>query len=163
MPREPDGSGRKTAGGSPVDRDSDRPRSRGSLDLTDELRAALRPWIDLDEVGPEGLRSWLLSIVTLVPRPSAGDHVIDRNVAHGTLEERLDALAHALADCASDRARKNFQAAEYFRENRVLARRLKAVEAMIRARVETGQMTPVEVADPEADAAARRYLPRSPG
>lgn len=139
--------------------DRARSRTRRPMDLTDELRALLLPWIDLDEVGPEGLDSWLRSIVASLPRPSVGDHVIDRDVSAGTGDERLSAMAHALADCASDRARKNFQASEYFRENRVLSRRVKALEAMIRTRMATGQMPAADITDASADAAAHRYLP----
>ncbi len=134
-------------------------RSRRPLELTDELRQALLPWLDLDEVGPEGLGSWLLSIVGALPRPSAGDHVLDRDASYGTTEERLNQMAYALAECASDRARTNFQASEYFRENRALARRVKALEAMLETRMAAGQMERVDLTDPEADAATHRYMP----
>ncbi len=138
-------------------------RPRRPLELTDELRAALLPWIDLDEVGPEGLRGWLLTIVALVPRPRRGDHVIDRDDSRGSPEERLTKLAHALADCAGDRAVKNFQASEYFRENRVLAVRNKALEAIVRTGMATGKIAPMRLDDPAADAAAHRYLPPEKG
>ncbi len=130
-----------------------------SLELTADLKAAVAPWIDLDEVGPEGLRSWILTIVALLPH-GTHDRTIDRDVSRGSLEERVTVLARALADCASDRAMKNFQASEYFQENRLLVRRVKALEAMIRTRVATGLMEKTDLTDPVADAAARRYLPR---
>ncbi len=139
------------------------PMPRRALELSDDLRTALLPWIDLDEVGPEGLRSWLLSILALIPRTRRGDHVIDRDSSGGTSEERVSALAHALADCAGDRAVKNFQAAEYFRENRVLAVRIKALEAIIRTGIGTGKLAPVQLDDPEAEVAAHRYLPPEHG
>ena len=156
MPRE----GR--AGNEGAREDSEHSASEAAptaLELTPDLKAALAPWIDLDEVGPEGLRSWLLTVVALLPRGSR-DPILDRDVSRGSLEERVTVLARALADCASDRARKNFQASEYFRENRLLARRVKALEAMIRTRVATGLMERTDLRDPVAEAAARRYMPR---
>lgn len=138
------------------------PRPDAALPLTPELREALLPWVDIAEVGPVGLHSWILSILPLLPSPSEGDHVLDRDVSRGDLTVRLERLAHALADCASDRARKNFQASEYFRENRVLARRLKALEAMLRTRMATGQMERIDITDPASAAAAQRYLPPKP-
>ncbi len=135
------------------------PRTYGALALTEELRTRLLPWIDVAEIGPVGLESWLQSILPLLPPTTAGDHVIDRDASHGGLEERVNTLAHALADCASDRARKNFQASEYFRENRALARRLKALEAMLQTRMATGKMERVDLRDAESEAAVRRYLP----
>jgi len=163
MPREADEASNGMADRTTGVASPGRTRVRGALELNDELREALLPWLDLDEVGPIGLQSWLFSIVPALPRPALGDHVLDRDASHGSLEERLNAMAHALAECASDRARKNFQAAEYFRENRVLVRRLKALEAMIRTRVATGKLSPVDLSDPQAEAAARRYLPPKGG
>lgn len=159
MPRETEPSGRSR------DRDERTPATGASaalpsLVLTDELREALLPWVDLAEVGPVGLRSWLLSVLPLLPQPGAGDHVLDRDVSRGDAEERLERLAHALAECASDRARKNFQASEYFRENRVLARRVKALEAIARTSAQASGGPTGARTDPEADAAVERYLPR---
>lgn len=127
--------------------------------ISASLREALRPWVDVDVVGPAGLETWLLTVLPMLPLPSVGDRVVDRDVSRGTPEERLTALAHALADCASDRARTNFQAAEYFRENRVLARRVKALEAMVRTRQRSGRPRDDLPDDPDADRAVERYLP----
>jgi len=129
------------------------------LELTDELAAALRPWLDVTEVGAVGVRAWLLSVLPLLPKPGSGDHVLDRDSSRGSAEERLERLARALAECAGDRARSHFQAAEYFRENRVLARRVKALEAIVRTRAEATGSRPAGLDDPEATAATERYLP----
>ena len=163
MPREADGASTKMVDRSIGRALPGRSRAREPLELTNELRDALLPWLDLDEVGPVGLQTWLLSIVPALPRPTSGDHVLDRDSSRGSLEERLNAMARALADCAGDRARKNFQAAEYFRENQVLVRRLKALEAMIRTRVATGKLPPVDLSDAKAEAATHRYLPPKGG
>lgn len=158
MPREAEAKESKRTGEPRREREG-RPAGWGALPLTEELREQLRPWIDLAEVGPAGLESWLLSVLPLIPRTSAGDHVLDRDASHGDLQQRLSTLAHALADCASDRARKNFQASEYFRENRALARRLKALEAMLRTHMATGKMPRADLTDEESEAAVRRYVP----
>ncbi|HTW56456.1 MAG TPA: hypothetical protein VMG36_08475 [Thermoplasmata archaeon] len=132
------------------------------LVLDDELRRALRPWIDLTEVGPLGLRSWILAILPLVPRPSPESRAVDRDESRDLPADRLAALALALAECATDRARTHFQAAEYFRENRLLARRVRALEAMLRTRASVeGAAAPPP--DPEAEAATHRYLPPERG
>lgn len=124
------------------------------------LRDALAPWLDVDEVGGVGLRSWLLTMLPLLPRPTGGTRVLDRDVSHAPPDERLQMLAHALADCASDRAQKNFQAAQYFQENRILVLRIKALEAAGRTRDSVRGAKEAAAEDPAADAAARRYLPR---
>lgn len=119
-----------------------------ALGVPAAVREALRPWLDIDEVGAEGLWIWLLSIVPALPKdpPTRDDPT------------RVEELARALAACAGDRARVHFQAAEYFRENRALARRLKALEAMLSLRPTTGTESGGPVPDPEAEAATRRYL-----
>jgi hypothetical protein len=128
---------------------------RTTLALTRELRLALRPWLDLDEVGGEGLRTWLLSILPLIPRP-AGPGARDTTASRSG---RVEDLARALAECAGDRARVHFQASEYFQENRALARRVKALEAMLRVRARAEGRDDSGIASAESDAASRRYLP----
>lgn len=126
--------------------------------LTDELRTILLPWVDLAEVGTDGLAAWLRSVLPLIPIPGAVS-LEGRDLSRGSLEKRLTRLAQALADSAADRARAHFQASEYFRENRVLVRRIKALEAIARTQAKSeGRPDPVPP-DPAADAAAERYLP----
>ncbi len=159
MPRESGSRGRSEpdVASNPIDRA--RAGTAGALELTRDLRQQLLPWIDLDEVGEVGLRAWILSVLPLLPRPTRGGNPLDRDVSRAAPPERIRVLAEALAECASDRARAHFQASEYFRENRVLARRLKALEAMVRTKVATGQMEAVDLTDREAEAAVHRYLP----
>lgn len=119
-----------------------------------ELASRLKPWIDIDEVGPAGLYRWLGSILPLLPRPAYSGRPSNR----GELTERICELSRALAAAAGGEARAHFQASEYFRENRVLARRLMALEAMLRTRgTATGHHTA------EVDVALDRYLPRKEG
>lgn len=163
MPRESEPTNRSALSPTPSRLDPSPSRAPQALELTAELRQELLPWVDLAEVGAVGLRTWIATILPLVPRPTPGGDPLDRDVSRGTPSERLTVLAKALAECASDRARAHFQASEYFRENRVLARRVKALEAILRTRVSAGKMGPVDVADPEADAAVRRYIPPERG
>ena len=128
------------------------------MELDSELREALRPWIDVDEVGAVGLRTWILSVLPLVPRPNTEVRSPDRDGSHESGEARVSALAMALAECATDRARAHFQASEYFQENRVMARRVRALESMLRTR-SVAKGTEAPPPDPESDAAAHRYLP----
>ncbi|MGI0055266.1 MAG: hypothetical protein ACREB9_00375 [Thermoplasmata archaeon] len=85
----------------------------------------VRAWIDLDQVGPAEFYRWLETVVTLLPPP-------DRRPPRPTDSDgRISQLAHSLVESAQAEARAHFQASEYFRENSLLARRLKALEAII--------------------------------
>ncbi len=125
--------------------------------LPPRLQAELRPWIDVGAVGEDGFRVWLRSVLPLLPRagmaPSAR--------LPESPEERLLEVATALATCAGDRARAHFQAAEYFRENQLLARRVKALEAIVQTAEAARPGSPDLPSDPESARAAERYLPRA--
>jgi hypothetical protein len=130
---------------------------RDALAPPAELRAALRPWINLDEVGLPGLWVWLRTVVPMLPAPSSAE--ADPAGPHGTESggSRVHDLAKALVDCARDRARLNFQSYEYYSDNTVLARRIRALEGMV---IASGKGLPLP-ADPETDRAVERYLPRA--
>jgi len=126
--------------------------------LTHEAVAALRPFVDLAEVGSEGFSLWLTSILPLLPRPIPST---ERSLAaEDQVSDRLAVLARALSDCASDRASAHFQASVYYADNQVLARRVKALEAMQRTRTRARSEEAELPADADADRAAVRYLPR---
>ena len=112
------------------------------------LTERLRPWIDIDAVGPEGFHAWLGTIVALLPS-------LEPPTRAGS-EGRIASLARALADCASDRARAHFQASEYYRDNVALATRVKALEAI----VHTSRRT-IPSPSPAEAKSTERYLPRS--
>jgi hypothetical protein len=119
-----------------------------------ELRVRLGAWIDLEEVGDQGLWSWLATVLPLLPAPRARPP--DTPPA-----DRVRALAADLIDCAGDRARLTIACEHYVRDNQLLARRVKALEAVLR----TGGIArgSAEVPDdPKATAAADRYMPRRP-
>jgi len=127
---------------------------RDPTESPSELRAALRPWIDLDQVGLPGLWVWLGSILPLLPTPGAPSEPIDPLGRSGSKGDRVLQLAKALTDCAGDRARLNFQASEYYADNGVLARRVRALEGMLRSSGRT-----VSPGDTGTERAAARYLP----
>ncbi len=127
---------------------------RDSTEPPSELRSALRPGGDLDQVGLPGRWVWLESVLPLLPAPRAPSEPIDPSGRSGSRGDRVLELAKALTDCAGDRARLNFQASEYYADNGVLARRVRALEGMLRSSRRT-----VSPGDTEAERAAARYLP----
>ncbi len=116
------------------------------------VATALRPWIDLREVGPEEFYRWLASIARFLPPP------VTRAGPAKSAEERIAELARALADSSGAEAESHFRASEYFRENTLLARRVKALEAILRTSRQT-----VPPPSPATDIATERYLPRGGG
>lgn len=131
---------------------------RGTRDATEpvhvfspELRAALAPWIDLDVVDAEAFEAWLRTILPLLPQPDS------KSPTDG---DRLRALAVALVEAAQERAVSHFRAAEYFRDNQVLTRRVKALEAILRVAKKRGIPSEESGEDPTSDRAGARYLPR---
>lgn len=131
-------------------------RAEGTL--SQDLVERLRPWIDLDEVGVPGLEAFVLSVLPLIPRP----RVAVATAREGEPERRVRELARALTECAGDRARARFQASLYFQENRVLARRVRALEAILRMGPRAREARAIPM-DPDADRATGRYLPRARG
>jgi hypothetical protein len=133
-------------------------RGRTTPDWTprEALRESLRPFVDLDEVGPEGLETWLLSILpTLVEL--RGRREISEGVTVGS-EARILELATKLAFSESERSRDHFLAVQYYRDNTLLARRVKALEGAIRLAQRTGKPPVLRVPE-EEDETADRYLP----
>ena len=129
--------------------------SPSMIELSPDLKALLRPWIDVDELGPRGFILWLQSILPLIPRSRP-----TKRGASQDPSERIQELAAALAECSSDRARVHFQAAEYYRENQALARRMKALEAALRSNPPGREQSRGLTEDSEAERASRRYLPK---
>jgi len=73
-------------------------------------------------------------------------------------EARVAELSRDLIDCGADRARLTIAGQQYFADNQVLARRVKALEAILRTARSAGR--PVNVpSDPDSARAAERYLP----
>jgi hypothetical protein len=125
------------------------PPSGEGWELPADLIEKLRPWIDVRTFGPVGFHQWLRTILPLLPPASPSPpHAVD-------LEGRIAEIAHSLVESAGDEAQAHFQASEYFRENMLLARRIEALEAMLRtARI------PAPKGTPEIETAVERYLPQ---
>jgi hypothetical protein len=105
--------------------------------LSPRLRAALRAHLDLDRVGLEGLGAWLESVLPLLPRPGSEDRDPPER---GRAPDRVRELSQALADCSRLRARDHFLASLYYRDNVLLSRRVKALEAVLRTAQKTGRV-----------------------
>ncbi|MEM0129273.1 MAG: hypothetical protein QXG65_03820 [Thermoplasmata archaeon] len=110
----------------------------------------LRPWINLSRAGPEEFYAWLMRLVPLLPeaKAPADPHPED-------LGTRVRELAGALAESARAEAQAHFQASEYYQANVLLARRVRALEAMLRA-----AGIPFPAGSRSLEAAAERFLPR---
>ncbi len=121
-----------------------------------EVRAELRPWVDVDAVGLPGLWVWLRTVLPLLPPPSAPGSAARGPVWEHGGADRVRDLAEALVQCAGDRARLNFRASEYYVDNTVLARRVRALEGMLRA---SGKPTASAEDDPDLERVTERYLP----
>ncbi|HTT72805.1 MAG TPA: hypothetical protein VMG99_01455 [Thermoplasmata archaeon] len=156
MPGEPDRRSEPPSNTDPTRGSTPDPRVAA---ISRETRDAVRPWVDIDEVGLEGLDAWLRSIVELLPPPAPG---FPRARAPDPAT-RVRELAAALVECAADRAKVHFQAMIYFRENQALARRVRALEAALRTAASSPADGPGVPADPEVDRAADRYLPGGGG
>jgi hypothetical protein len=97
--------------------------------IPDELLRDLRPWVDVAEVGLDGLWPWLQRILPLLGDVGASPPVGSQTASRP--EDRVRELARALVDLESDRARLTMLCAEYFDDNRRLALRAKALEAIL--------------------------------
>jgi hypothetical protein len=124
--------------------------------VPEALRERLGRWIDVDEVGPAGFWLWLESVLPILPLASEPGAGSSSSAAPPSI--RVRQLARDLVDCARDRARLTITCERYFRDNQVLAVRLKAVEAALATTRSTGRPTDPG-SDPESAEAAERYLP----
>jgi hypothetical protein len=125
--------------------------------VPEALRPLLAAWIDVDEVGQSGFWLWLETVLPILP--PAGEPTPGLGSRRGSDSARVRQLARDLVDCARDRARLTMLCDRYFRDNQVLAVRLKSVEAALSTTRSTGQRSdPGE--DPESTESAERYLPR---
>ncbi len=143
-----DGPGRERSSAATNDR-ADR------IDVPPEVRELLQRWIDVDEISEAEFWRWLGAVLPLLPRRDT------TNLSAATPpRDRLRELATDLVECASDRARLSVACDQYFRDNQLLARRVKALEAILRTANRAGR--PTESPDDErASRAAERYLPPS--
>jgi hypothetical protein len=128
--------------------------------LPTELRRRLRSWVDVDEVGIDGLWVWLDTVLSVLPLPERGP--VGSKTAAEPSERRLHQIARDLVDCARERARLTTVAARYFEDNGALSRRVKALEAKLVLAERSRAPAPDET-DEEAETAVERYLPPGKG
>jgi hypothetical protein len=131
------------------------PSNDGPFAVPASLRPRLAAWIDVEEVGQPGFWDWLETVLPALPSPSTPDP----ETARPSESARVRRLARDLVDCARDRARLTVLGDRYFRDNQVLAIRLKALEAALETTRRTGPPS-VPDEDSESAEAAERYLPQ---
>jgi hypothetical protein len=129
------------------------------LPISDALRRRLLPWVDVEEIGVDGLLVWLDSVLPLLPSPHRASRVTRDAPREEVPSDRLQDLARDLVDCAGDRATLTIRGRQYFTDNQLLARRVKALEAILRTLRAQGHPVTVPLDDP-AEVAGERYLPR---
>jgi hypothetical protein len=132
---------------------------QGSADflVPESLRVRLSTWIDVNEVGQAGFWVWLETVLPVLPPPV--ERLAEPSAPVASAPTRVRQLARGLVDCGRDRARLTIMCDRYFRDNQVLAVRLKSVEAALETTRATGRS--IEVTDdPETAATAERYLPQ---
>ncbi len=95
-----------------------------------DLRRRLKSWVDVDEVGAEGLWLWLRAVVPLLPQPNGGPP--RRGVLRGRAGPDSRELEQRLMVFARENSRLTVLCNQIARDNEVLARRLRAMEAAIR-------------------------------
>lgn len=122
-----------------------------------DLRPQLAEWIDVEEVGMDGFWLWLRTVLPLLPRRRGAPS--GASSAEGSSSDRLRELSRELVNCGRERARLSVAADRYYRDNQILAVRLKALEATVRTFQRAGQGGALP-ADEEATKASERYLPR---
>jgi hypothetical protein len=141
----------------PRERDPVRPRE---LAIPADLRRRLTAWVDVEEVGPEGFWLWLRAILPLLPAPvpTARASVL----MNGPRTENVRELQQRLVVYAREHSRLHVLCDECTRDNQILARRLKALEAALRT-FEMAGSTVVIPADDFVPEVSERYLRSRPG
>ncbi|MGC2358887.1 MAG: hypothetical protein WA691_01080 [Thermoplasmata archaeon] len=130
------------------------------LRIPPDLRRRLAAWVDVDEVGPEGFWLWLRAILPLLPTPASPERgQVLMNVPR---TDDVRELRQRLVVYAREHSRLSVVRDHYARDNQVLARRLKALEAALRTLEMAG--APVVIpADDDAGEVSEQYLRQGKG
>ncbi len=134
---------------------SDPERSASASAIPRRIRRKVAPWIDVGEVGAAGFWDWFEAMLPSLGSPGASPPSVNPELE---LAARVRELARDLTDCSADRARLITECDRYYRDNRVLSVRVKALEATLATQRERGRSI-ADPGDPEAERAAERYLP----
>jgi hypothetical protein len=137
----------------PPKREDPRPRD---LAIPADLRRRLATWLDVDEVGAEGFWLWLRAVLPLLPTPAPNGSNPGGLVTDTRPAEVRD-LHQRLVVYAREHARLTVICEQYAKDNQVLARRLKALEAALRTFAIAGHEIEIP-ADEGAEDASERYL-----
>ncbi len=127
----------------------------GDLAIPPDLRRRLTAWVDVEEVGAEGFWLWLRAILPLLPTPALGEK--PQVSLSGPRTDEVRELQQRLVVYAREHARLNVLCDQYTRDNDILSRRLKALEAVLR----TFEMAGARVEIPEDEdvgEVTNRYL-----
>jgi len=116
------------ATGAPPGRGS-KPRAPG-ITVPEELKRRLASWIDLEQLGVDGLWLWLRDILPLLPGRDASSR--RRSMGNPGAPNLVRELHRRLVDHSRDRSRLAVILEQYARDNQTLARRLAALEAALR-------------------------------
>lgn len=136
----------------PRKKDEVRPRE---LAIPADLRRRLAAWVDVEEVGLEGFWLWLRAILPLLPTPAPKERA--PVLMNGPRTDNVRELQQRLVVYARENSRLNVICDQYARDNQILARRLKALEAALRT-FEMAGAAIVIPADDDVRDVSERYL-----
>jgi hypothetical protein len=127
----------------------------GELAIPADLRRRLAAWVDVEEVGLEGFWLWLRAILPLLPTPAPNERApFLMNVSR---TDNVRELQQRLVVYARENSRINVICGQYARDNQILARRLKALEAALRTFDMAGAAIVIPADDDVSDV-SERYL-----
>lgn len=126
------------------------------FEIPSDLRRRLAAWVDVEEVGPEGFWVWLRAILPLLPTPPSAEK--RQNLMNGPRSENVHELQQRLVVYAREHSRLNVVCEQYVRDNQILSRRLRALEAALRT-LAMGKSVVEIPPDAEVAEISNRYIP----
>jgi hypothetical protein len=139
----------------PRRKDEARPRE---FAIPPDLRRRLRAWVDVEEVGPEGFWLWFRAVLPLLPTPAPTERT--QIPVNEPRTDRVRELQQRLVVYAREHSRLSVLCEQYVRDNQILARRLKALEAALRTFEMAGARVVIPADDEVGDASGRYLRPR---
>ncbi len=127
-----------------------------AFEIPPDLRRRLHAWVDVDEVGADGFWLWLRAVIPLLPNPAPTRR--GSIPPYAGRAEDLREMQQRLVVYAREHSRLNVLAEQCHRDNEVLARRLRALEAALRTLEMAGNKVVIPDDEEIADV-SERYLP----